>query len=179
MLAAAWWAGSEPSETMPDRGTDSSRASVSPAASLCNRAHSSPSHYHSILRKGWRGGPRKVFPTTSPRHFSVNLGKKSWLRCEGDVLNRRKRSSNLTLCGSIKRSAGQLRFSLATARVITSTKLLILGRKRGGDFPSVPYVNFLRRRQEKRCGRCPRGSIRLAGFQSLGAVIGSDRWWWR
>ncbi len=53
------------SQTTQHQGTDSSRASVPPAASLCNRTLSSLPHYHRNLRKGWRGGPRKVFPTTS------------------------------------------------------------------------------------------------------------------
>ncbi len=65
MCAAACWAGSEPSETMPSRGTDSSQASVPHAASLCNCAHSSPSHYRSNPMRGRRGGPRKVSPTNS------------------------------------------------------------------------------------------------------------------
>ncbi len=47
MCAAAWRARLEPSKTTQRRGTDSSQASIPPEASLCNRAHSSPPHYHS------------------------------------------------------------------------------------------------------------------------------------
>ncbi len=137
MPAAAWWAGSE---TMLDRGTDNSWAPVPPAASLCNHARSSPPHYDSNLKKGWRGGPRKFSP--QPRHLSVRSGKKGRLRCEDDVLNLRKHSSNLPLCGSIKRSAGQSRLSLATAWVINSTSSSYWGEREGAISPAFPMSTF-------------------------------------
>ncbi len=48
-------------------------------------------------------------------------------------------------------------------------QLLILGRKRGGNFPSVSYVNFLRRRQEKHSGRCPEGKYPPGVFPISGS----------
>ncbi len=65
LFIAAWRARTEPSETMPQRGTDSSRASVLPQASLCNHAASIPPHYRSNQRRGRRGGPRMGLPMIS------------------------------------------------------------------------------------------------------------------
>ncbi len=48
-------------------------------------------------------------------------GKNGMLRYGGGVLNCRKRSSSLPLCGSTWHSTGQLIFNLAMAQVTTST----------------------------------------------------------
>ncbi len=50
--AAAWWARPQPSETMPHRVTDSSRASVQLGASLCNHTCLAPPHYHNNRMRG-------------------------------------------------------------------------------------------------------------------------------
>ncbi len=60
MWTAAWWARSEPSETMQRWGTDSSRTSIPHKASLFNHAHSSPSHYHSNRTRGRKGELKRV-----------------------------------------------------------------------------------------------------------------------
>ncbi len=127
MCAAVWRAKWEPSETTQRQGTDSSRASVPPEASLCNTALSP---YHSNRTRGRRGRLKKGFA----HDLSTSVWR-SWkngrLRCGGGVLNPRKRLSSLPFCGSTWHSASQLMFNLATARVSTSTSSSYWGEWEG------------------------------------------------
>ncbi len=73
MLAVAWWAGSEHSETMPDCGTESSRASVPPTASLCNWDRSPPPPPHITIviwgrdeEAGWERFPPQRIKRQAP-----------------------------------------------------------------------------------------------------------------
>ncbi len=54
-----------------------------------------PHHITVVIRRGGEEAGRERFPPR-PRHLSVEIGeKKGRLPCGGEVLNRRKRSTNL------------------------------------------------------------------------------------
>ncbi len=164
MCAAAWWAGSEPSEMTPRRKTDSSQASVPHAASLCNRAHSSLPHYRSNPTEGRRGGPRKVFPTTSTPQCG-GQGKKAGSNVE--VLSETAENAHLTCLSAVRQDARPASRGSTTARVITSTSSSYWG-ERGGAKCSTFSVSTSSEEDTRSAEAAARGEVTAGRASDLG-----------
>ncbi len=94
-------------------------------------------------------------------------GKKGRLRCGGAVWNRRKRSSNLPLCGSTGRSADQSRLNLAAARVITSTSSSYWGERGGAKCSTFP-VSTSSEEDTRSAEAAARGEVTAGRASNLG-----------
>ncbi len=83
--------------------------------------------------------------------------------------------TNLPLCGSIKRLAGQSRFSLATARVITSTSSSYWGKRKGVISPAFP-TSTSSEEDKRNAAAAAEGKYPSGGHPILGSghLIGED-----